>query len=328
MSMTDLWGVPLDEQGVYGQDFFYGAWLSDTRALLDLDTVAQRIRDLEMKPNRTGKQETQLEQQRTTLSRRQAVLTTRENWTDWLLEAPPHSQCQWCGRSTTLWVRDKPRTDTVLIPGTSVKFTDAAAWRHPSQDLGLCPSCGLMVKSQNGSAAAFSGVKRDAKILRVDVTHYRVAVVGGATPWWTWPWDHAPALWTHYGPGASAWSKRYWVHHAQPTWSVAAMSLWVNGRLWTVPGEGILAMREDAVAQADALFDAYATNMPADERDALSQNFSRTAASRWRELLGLPPGEEALIYECLWIPTAANLKKYTKPDSDLVADVDILEEVR
>ena len=327
MSTQELWGIPRDQQGLYGQDFFYGAWLTDTLALLDLDTVLQQIRDLKAKAARTKHQEKQYTQLQQTLTKRQAVLTTREHWTDWLIEAPPHARCQWCGRSTTLWLRDKPYDDAVLTPGAGNKFTDAAAWRHPSQDLGLCPSCGLMVKSQNWSNAAFSGVKRDAKIVRQDPDHYSVVSVGGATLWWTWPWDHVPALWTHYGPGASAWSKRYWVHQTQPTWSVAAISLWVNGRLWTVSGGGMLAIQADAAAQADTLLAAYVAKIPADEREALSRAFSRTAAARWRHQLGLPLGQESLIYECLWIPTTTNLKKYAEASASVVAEPSLLEEV-
>lgn len=311
MSETELWGVPEDQRGLYGQDFFYGAWLTDTQALLNLAMIEQQIFDLQAKVPQNAKQEESLAKKigdrQKTLAKSQFVLDTRDQWESWLLEAPPHAHCQWCGRATTLWVRKKARATETVIAGAG-QFTDAAAWRHPGQKLGLCPSCGLMVKSQAPNDTDFFGVKRDAKIVRTHPDSFQVVTIGGSSPWWTWPWQQAPALWTHYGKGTSTWSKRYWVHQAEPTWSFAVIHLWVDGQLFSLPGPGLAAVQHDAQTQVAILLKAYADNIPKAERDALSHAFSQDAAWRWLDLLSLPRERTSLIFDCLWIPTADNLK--------------------
>lgn len=304
---SDLWGIPPEQEGLFGQDFFYGAWLYDLRNLLNLDAIQRDITVLSALPKLNKKQKKDLETRRAQLKARQIVLDTiRPSWRDWLMDAPPHAHCQWCSRPTRYWVSHKPRTLTFKTLGNS--FVESAVWRQPSDGSGFCPSCGLMVLSQSPQAEAFKGVKTDAKILRTASGQFRVVAVGGGL-WWEWPWDQAPALWTHVGKGALTWSKRYWVHQTQPAWSSTSVPVWFKGNRHTFSGEALQALVADAQQQVALLHEAWEAGMPDQDLEALSKGYSQTAQRRWAELTHMV-SQDGWFGECFWIPTITNLQKH------------------
>lgn len=296
MMMDDLWGVPPDTQGLYGQDFFYGAWLTDLDNLLELRRVHQQL--LAAKKPKDYK----IAEKR--LAQREAVRETlRPKWPTWLVEAPAAACCQWCARPTRLYVLT-PKASGFLLAGTTSSFTDAASWRHGGGQ-GLCPSCGFMVLSQS-SKSGFAGMKHAAQIIQSAPETYRV-LDHYAMPWWEWPWNAAPVLWTYTGAEAKTWSQRYWTHTTQPTWDAEVVSLWSQGQVWYLSGSGLRAMAVDARSQVETLRRAIAAEISSSDLRGLSSQFSTTAKKRWSRWLNL--GDDGLdpLIKCFWIPTHKNL---------------------
>lgn len=316
MTLEKYWGIRPDERGLFAQDFFYGAWLSDPNGLLRLSAIQTETDRLKAKPSRNATETKRLTSLEKQWIDRQTSLQTREQWADWLIEGPARAICQWCGRFTRLWVRKRPG-HLAKTPG-SRDFTDAPAWRIPPLvDSGLCPSCGLMVLSNAPGAKAFAGVKSDAKILLIAPDQYRAIQFG---PWWEWPWTHAPALWTFYHGEPKRWGQRYWIHQALPTWNARSIAIWSKGQCLTLPGSGLQAIQADAAAQAHALHAAWSQGATPNELTELSKAFSRTAYSRWCAQLQMPSDFRELI-AYLWIPTYENQKStWTSANPSLKED--------
>ena len=256
-SMTDsfdsdrFWGTDPAQRFTHAHDFFYALWLAQpdewfNDAWLDREQAALEHQKRQWPPNLSASERTKkmkkFEKDLANLTKQRKQFAVRRQFRlQWpqRLERMSAFACQWCGRDTTLAVREVAKGQIqpawAAIQGSS--FNDWHGLRTPrtAQPDRLCPACtAARFNHQGHRVPSFAS----ALNIYIDpIQRHPCLVTLSRTPWWERPWHITPALWTTltHSKIPTDWSKRHWLWQALPTLSSQAVNFWYAGENVTLP---------------------------------------------------------------------------------------------
>ncbi len=263
-----FWGTDPAQRFTHAHDFFYALWLAQpdewfSNAELDRQqAMLQHGKNqwpADLSPEQRAKKEKKFHEDLDKLTKQRDQFTVRRRfraqWPHRLERVAPFA-CQWCGRETTLAVREVARGQIqqhwAAIQGPS--FNDWHALRTPrsTQPDRLCPACAAARFNHQGNHVPSFASALNVCIDSIQRTPRLITLQH--TPWWERPWNVAPALWTTLTDGKipTDWSKRHWLWQALPTLSSQAVNFWYAGESVTLPVDLLQELQQAMREQVQA----------------------------------------------------------------------------